>query len=71
MWVSWMPKKIRELKAMLRRAGFLEKSGKGSHVNFVHPTIAGLRVTISGNDGDDAPRYHEKRVESVIKRVEG
>jgi predicted RNA binding protein YcfA (HicA-like mRNA interferase family) len=29
-----MPKKIRELKAMLSQAGFNVRHGKGSHVNW-------------------------------------
>jgi len=64
-----MPKKIRQLKTMLRQAGFAEKSGKGSHVNFWHPSVAGTYVTISRNDGDDAARYHEKQVAAAIERV--
>jgi predicted RNA binding protein YcfA (HicA-like mRNA interferase family) len=64
-----MPKKIRELKSMLRRAGFVEQSGKGSHVNFWHPAISGTFVTISGNDGHDARKYHEKEVAEVIDRA--
>jgi predicted RNA binding protein YcfA (HicA-like mRNA interferase family) len=64
-----MPKKVRELKAMLRKAGFAEDSGRGSHVNFWYPGIPGTFVTVSGNDGDDARRYHEKHVAAAIARV--
>jgi predicted RNA binding protein YcfA (HicA-like mRNA interferase family) len=32
-----MPKKIRELKAMLRKAGFRWRPGKGSHTIWEHP----------------------------------
>ena len=64
-----MPKKIRQLKTVLRRAGFAEDSGKGSHVNFWHPEVAGTFVTLSGNDGDDAGRYHEKQVAAAIRRA--
>lgn len=42
-----MPKKIRELKQMLRKSGFAERPGKGSHTNWTHPNYAG-RVTIAG-----------------------
>jgi predicted RNA binding protein YcfA (HicA-like mRNA interferase family) len=28
-----MPKKVRELKQILRKAGFIELAGKGSHTN--------------------------------------
>lgn len=51
--------------AMLAKAGFANRGGKGSHRNFLHPK--GLRVTLSGNPGDDARRYQEKEVEQKIK----
>lgn len=60
-----MPKKIRELIALLTKAGFGNRGGKGSHRNFLHPK--GIRITLSGNPGDDARRYQEKEVEQKIK----
>lgn len=60
-----MPKKIRELIALLSKAGFENRGGKGSHRNFQHPM--GVRVTLSGNLGDDARRYQEREVEQRIK----
>lgn len=60
-----MPKKIRELVALLTKAGFLNRGGKGSHRNFQHPM--GIRVTLSGKLGDDARRYQEREVEQRIK----
>ncbi len=60
-----MPKKIRELMALLSKAGFENRGGKGSHRNFQHPK--GIRVTLSGNPGDDARRYQEKEVEQRIQ----
>src|SRR3712207_2915888 len=54
-----MPPKYRELKAELRKAGFALGSGNGSHTNWRHPLVPGLRVTLSGNDGDDARRRGE------------
>ena len=65
-----MPKKIRELKAMLRKAGFMERTAKGSHKFFTHPSAPGLAVSIPGNDGDDAKRYLEKQVRLAIEAVE-
>jgi predicted RNA binding protein YcfA (HicA-like mRNA interferase family) len=44
-----MPKKIRELKQILRQAGFSELLGKGSHTNWIHPNYTG-KLTISGQD---------------------
>lgn len=62
-----MPKKVRELVSALRKAGFIEKGGKGSHRNFLHPK--GVKITLSGQMGDDALRYQEKEVEDRISEV--
>ena len=55
-----MPPKIRDLMHALERAGFVDRGGKGSHRNFLHPS--GIRVTLSGRPGDDAKRYQEREV---------
>lgn len=60
-----MPRKIRDLVRDLNKAGFSLRPGKSSHRNFVHSK--GLRVTISGRDGDDAKSYQEKEVSQAIK----
>ena len=61
-----MPRKIRELIAVLEAAGFEDRGGKGSHRNFVHPKVA-KPVTISGNAGDDAKKYQERAVSKAIE----
>ena len=48
-----MPKKIRELKSTLRKAGFKESSSKGSHTKWSHPLLSG-KIVLSGKDGTDA-----------------
>ncbi|PSB23909.1 type II toxin-antitoxin system HicA family toxin [Stenomitos frigidus] len=63
-----MPKKIRELKSVLLKAGFTYEPGKGSHTKWVHPLLPG-KLTLSGSDGDDAKRYQEKDVNDVLKRL--
>ena len=63
-----MPKKVRELKAMLRKAGFTWRPGKGSHTVWKHPLLIAT-VTISGNDGDDAERYQENDVKDILKQL--
>ncbi|MGL5940525.1 MAG: type II toxin-antitoxin system HicA family toxin [Waterburya sp.] len=65
-----MPKKIRELKSMLQKAGFvlLKDRGKGSHTVWEHPNVE-QNVILSGKDGKDAQRYQEKRVETAIKEA--
>ncbi len=62
-----MPPKIRELIAELERHGYVNRGGKGSHRNFVHPT--GERLVLSGNPGADARKYQVKEVEEFIRRV--
>ncbi len=61
-----MPRKIRELIADLESAGFKNRGGKGSHRNFVHPNVS-KPITISGNPGDDAKKYQERAVKTVIR----
>ena len=63
-----MPKKIRELIAILEKAGFSNRGGKGSHRNFLHPS--GTKITISGKPGSDALKYQEKEVKLKIAEVE-
>jgi predicted RNA binding protein YcfA (HicA-like mRNA interferase family) len=55
-----VPRKIRDLMRELIHAGFVDRGGKGSHRNFLHPV--GVRITLSGRPGDDAKRYPEQEV---------
>ena len=61
-----MPRKVRELIAELKAAGFLNRGGKGSHRNFVHPKVT-KPVTLSGRTGDDAKQYQERAVKRAIE----
>lgn len=63
-----MPRKIRELIRDLKKAGFVDRGGKGSHGNFVHPSVT-KSVTISGNEGDDAKHYQERAVRMAIEEA--
>jgi predicted RNA binding protein YcfA (HicA-like mRNA interferase family) len=65
-----MPRKIRELKAQITREGFvyLSKRGKGSHERWRHPLLR-KTLTISGKDGDDAPRYLEKQLSDLLAEL--
>ena len=51
--------------ADLEKAGFVNRGGKGSHRNFIHPR--GQRVTISGGRDDDALPYQENQVRRRIE----
>jgi predicted RNA binding protein YcfA (HicA-like mRNA interferase family) len=64
-----MPKKIRDIKKILKGSGFLMHEGKGSHSNWKHPQLETL-ITIARRDGEDAPRYLEKLVEEALKELE-
>jgi predicted RNA binding protein YcfA (HicA-like mRNA interferase family) len=63
-----MPRKIRDLIRDLRKAGFENRGGKGSHRNFVHPK-ASKPVTLSGQEGNDAKSYQEREVRLGIEEV--
>jgi len=63
-----VPRKVRDLIRTLKKAGFVDQGGKGSHRNFVHPKVS-KPITISGNEGDDALHYQEKSVSIAIKEA--
>ena len=52
----------------LARAGFVDRGGKGSHRNYLHPR--GVRITVSGHAGDDAKRYQERDVENALREAQ-
>lgn len=60
-----MPRTIRELIKDLKKAGFVNRGGKGSHRNYVHSS--GVVLTISGKLGNDAKPYQEKLVKQKIE----
>ena len=62
-----MPRKIRELRADLRREGFEELRGRGdgSH-SFWRHRAGPTHATLSGATGADAQPYQEKHVAQVI-----
>jgi predicted RNA binding protein YcfA (HicA-like mRNA interferase family) len=63
-----MPPTVRELIARLEQAGFVDRGGKGSHRNFIHPKVT-RPVTISGQPGDDAKHYQLRAVELAIEEA--
>jgi predicted RNA binding protein YcfA (HicA-like mRNA interferase family) len=63
-----MPPKIRDLIKRLEAAGFVNRGGKGSHRNFVHPKLS-KPMTVSGSPGADAKRYQEKAVQAAIEET--
>lgn len=67
-----MPRKIRQLKAGLRRAGFAElpDRGKGDHALWRHTEFPEFTVGLDGKDGADAKRYMERDARDKIAAVE-
>ncbi|GHO66407.1 hypothetical protein KSC_052990 [Ktedonobacter sp. SOSP1-52] len=64
-----MPPKVRELKADLKKAGFLIRPGKGSHTKWIHSQFPTIFVNLSGNDGDDAKQYQVNDVQDALREV--
>lgn len=64
-----MPPKVRDLITTLRKAGFQNRGGKGSHRNYVHPRVS-KPVTISGKLGADAKPYQVRAVASAIAELD-
>ncbi|MFM1921797.1 MAG: hypothetical protein RLZZ303_3431 [Candidatus Hydrogenedentota bacterium] len=63
-----MTPKVRELVSELERAGFVNRGGKGTHRNFVHPKRQ-RPLTLSGGLGDDAEAYQIRDVRKAIDEV--
>ncbi|MCK4306305.1 MAG: type II toxin-antitoxin system HicA family toxin [Candidatus Eisenbacteria sp.] len=63
-----MRRKLRQLVRDLKKAGFQDRGGKGSHRNFTHSS--GTKITLSGKLGDDARPYQERAVQRALQEVE-
>lgn len=63
-----MPRKIRELKGLLLKAGFRYKPAKGSHGKWIHPDLR-RSIIIAGKDGSDAKPYLEKQVDEALDQL--
>ena len=64
-----MPRKIRQLKADLRKAGAYQVSQEGSHSKWKHPLVSSSTLILSGHDGDDAKPYQEKAVRDLLRQI--
>lgn len=64
-----MPRKIRQLKADLRKAGAYQTSQRGSHTKWKHPLIGAKVVILSGHDGDDVNFYQEQDVRTFLQAI--
>ena len=61
-----MPRKLRDLIRDLKQAGFVNRGGRESHRNFVHPRVR-KPITLSGQESDDALHYQERAVKLAIE----
>ena len=64
-----MPRKIRQLKADLRKAGAYQASQEGSHTKWKHPLVPVCTLILSGHDSDDAKPYQEKAVGDLLREI--
>ena len=62
-----MPRKLRELRADLRRAGFVMDHQTGSHQVWKHTLVPGIGANLAGKDGADAKSYQESEVRQAIR----
>jgi predicted RNA binding protein YcfA (HicA-like mRNA interferase family) len=64
-----MPRKIRQLKADLCRAGDYLASQAGSHTRWKHPLMPESLLILSGHDGDDAKPYQVRAVRDLLRVI--
>jgi predicted RNA binding protein YcfA (HicA-like mRNA interferase family) len=64
-----MPRKLRQLRADLRKAGWYIDHQTGSHQRWKHLLLPSDDVTLAGSDGSDAKPYQERDVREAVKRV--
>ena len=64
-----MPRKIRQLKADLRKAGAYQASQEGSHTKWKHSLVPESMLILSGHDGEDAKPYQEKSVRDLLRKI--
>jgi hypothetical protein len=65
-----MPRKIRQLKADLQKAGAYELESGSSHRKWVHPLLPGKFVPLAyHSDGQDAKDYQEKDVKQFLHDI--
>jgi predicted RNA binding protein YcfA (HicA-like mRNA interferase family) len=64
-----MPRKIRQLKADLRKAGAYQASQEGSHTKWKHALVPESLLILSGHDGEDAKPYQERAVRDLLRKI--
>ena len=64
-----MPRKLRQLRADMRREGARITHQVGSHEKWRHDLVLDYQVELAGKDGDDARPYQEREVAELLRRV--
>ena len=64
-----MPRKKRQIRAEYRKAGFIERPGKGDHMIYSHPLLRENYV-VAGADGKDALRYDEQNLQRALRALD-
>lgn len=64
-----MPRKIRQLRGDLRKAGAYLVTQEGSHTKWRHPLVPASMLILSGHDGDDAKPYQERAVRDLLRKI--
>lgn len=62
-----MPRKVRQLRADLRRAGWNAVRQTGSPQIWKHPLLPGVEVNLAGQDGADARHYQKRDVRVAVR----
>lgn len=62
-----MPRKLRQLRVDLRRAGWNIVRQAGRHQIWKHPLLPGREVNMAGQDGADAYPYQERDVREAVR----
>jgi len=59
--------KLRELRAVLRRSGFVARRNGGSHEVWENALQPGCVIVLAGQDGKEAHKYQVRKVRQSCK----
>lgn len=62
--------KLRELRAVLRRGGFVVRQNGTSHQVWTNPYQPSCAIVLAGSDGQEAHKYQVKRVRRVVVQIQ-
>lgn len=65
-----MPRKLRQLRADLKKVGWYKARQVGSHEQWKHPLLPEALIPLAGKDGDDADHYQECDVRAGVRAAQ-